>query len=87
MSLNMDGLPLPVQKEIQYLFAAEFSLNEIGPEIFIVNAFIAMFAFWAVRKIGPYAIDRYYIEPYSNVSRSAAMANVLYRIFAPVSTR
>lgn len=84
MNLNMDGLPLPVQKEIQYLFAAEFSLNEIGPEIFIVNAFIAMFAFWAVRKIGPYAIDRYYIEPYSNVSRSAAMANVLYRIFAPV---
>lgn len=80
----INSLPKPISDELYYLVTSEFSPDQIGVAPFIVNLFVATLTFVAVRKIGPYAIDRYYIEPYRNVSRSAAMANVLYRVISPV---
>lgn len=84
MGALLSSLPAPLGKEIEFFLVSEYSFDQVGLGDILVNLLFAVLAFLLVRKIGPYAIDRYYLEPYRNVSRGSAMANVLYRIIAPV---
>ena len=84
MDKLLANLPTPLDKELGFFLAAEFSFGQAGIEDVFANLIVALLAIRLVRKIGPYAIDGYYLEPYHSVSRGAAMANVLYRIVAPV---
>ncbi|MBM6676380.1 hypothetical protein H6A07_06450 [Olsenella uli] len=84
MDKLLANLPTPLNKELGFFLAAEFSFGQAGIEDVFANLIVALLAIRLVRKIGPYAIDGYYLEPYHSVSRGAAMANVLYRIVAPV---
>lgn len=76
-------MPHNLLSDMQALLSTLSAISNISALGIIAAGIIAVLTRRTVRRLGNRALAEYSLEPYENVSRGVAVANILYRILAP----